>query len=132
MPEHGLSLIRMFPYKDRIEDIPQHKKWSFPLRISSVNVLLQFSAVWSHLLKKSLMENFIFCAVCRNIRIRENSNCSICYSMIFGWVFDWDLLIQRRFNWIKLNISECFCINWSSHESFIINHVMHLGRITLV
>ena len=33
------------------------KKWSFPLRISSVNV------DWSHLLKKSLMENFIFCAV---------------------------------------------------------------------
>ena len=28
-----------------------HKKSSFPLRI------------WSHLLKKSLMENFIFCAV---------------------------------------------------------------------
>ena len=28
-----------------------HKKWIFPLRI------------WSHLLKKSLMENFIFCAV---------------------------------------------------------------------
>ena len=33
-----------------------HKKWSFPLRISSVNVT-------KHLLKKSLMENFIFYAV---------------------------------------------------------------------
>ena len=30
---------------------PRHKKWSFPLRI------------WLYLLKKSLMENFIFCAV---------------------------------------------------------------------
>ena len=39
-----------------------HKNWSFPLRISSVKVS------WSHLLKKSLMENFIFCAArsCQN------------------------------------------------------------------
>ena len=35
------------------------KNWSFPLRISSVNV------IWSHLMKKSLMENFFFCAVLR-------------------------------------------------------------------
>ena len=34
-----------------------HKKWSFPLRISSVDVS------WRNLLKKSLMKNFIFCAV---------------------------------------------------------------------
>ena len=34
-----------------------HKKWSFLLSISSVYVTK------SHLLKKSLMENFIFCAV---------------------------------------------------------------------
>ena len=40
--------------------LPLHKKGSFPLGISSVSVTK--SAV-SHLLKKSLMENFIFCAV---------------------------------------------------------------------
>ena len=44
-----------------------HKKWSFPFRISSVNVIfskfLQKLRIWSHLLKKSLMENFIFCVV---------------------------------------------------------------------
>ena len=34
-----------------------HKKWSFTLRISSVNVTK------SHLLNKYLMENFIFCAM---------------------------------------------------------------------
>ena len=38
------------------KNITLHKKWSFPLKISSVNVT-------SRLLKKSLMENFIFCAV---------------------------------------------------------------------
>ena len=57
-----------------------HKKWSFPLRISSVNVtksaetadLVTFTKlrIWSHLLKKSLIENFIFCAViCSSIWI---------------------------------------------------------------
>ena len=42
-----------------------HKKWSFPLKISSVNVTksASFLRIWSHLLKKSLMENFIFCLV---------------------------------------------------------------------
>ena len=38
-----------------------HKKWSFLWRISSVK--LRKLRIWSHLLKKSLMENFIFCAV---------------------------------------------------------------------
>ena len=40
------------------------KKWSFPLRISSVKSLVAriFLQIWSYLLKKSLIENFIFCA----------------------------------------------------------------------
>ena len=41
-----------------------HKKWSFPLRISSVNVTKSAVLwIWSHSLEKFLMENFIFCAV---------------------------------------------------------------------
>ena len=44
--------------------IPLHKKWSFQLKISSVNVTQSaLFCVFGHLLKKSLMENFIFCAV---------------------------------------------------------------------
>ena len=39
-----------------------HKKWSFPLWISSVNVTKS-----AHSLKKSLMENFIFCSVLRTL-----------------------------------------------------------------
>ena len=42
--------------------VPLHKKWSFPLRISSVNFFRKLR-IWSHLLKKSLTENFIFCAM---------------------------------------------------------------------
>ena len=38
-----------------------HKKWSLPLRIFSVNVTKSAGLrIWSHLLKKSLIENFIF------------------------------------------------------------------------
>ena len=41
------------------------KKWSFPLTISSVNVTTPAISCrfWPHLQIKSLMENFIFCAV---------------------------------------------------------------------
>ena len=39
-----------------------HKKWSFSLRISSVNVT-QSAVSWRNLLKKSLTENFIFSVV---------------------------------------------------------------------
>ena len=44
---------------------PLHKNWSFPLRIFSVNMTKSAKNlwIWSHLLNKSLMENFIFCAV---------------------------------------------------------------------
>ena len=39
------------------------KKWSFPLRISSVNMIKSaILRICSHLLKKPVMENFIFCA----------------------------------------------------------------------
>ena len=43
-----------------------HKKWNFSSRIFSVNVTksaVSSTRLWSHLQKKSSMENFIFCAV---------------------------------------------------------------------
>ena len=42
-----------------------HKKWSFPLRIffSKCDQIRRKVRIFSHLLKKSLMENLIFCAV---------------------------------------------------------------------
>ena len=44
--------------------ITLHEKWSFQLRISSVNMTKSAKLrIWSHLLKKSLIEKFIFCAV---------------------------------------------------------------------
>ena len=66
--------------------IPLHKKWSFPLRISSVNVIKSLvSCGFNHIYwKKSLMENFIFCAVL----IVKFSNC---YDYFWGYQ---DLLIS--------------------------------------
>ena len=42
-----------------------YKNWSFPLRISLVNVARSalFFQIWSYLIKKSLMESFIFCTL---------------------------------------------------------------------
>ena len=42
-----------------------HNKWSFPLRIffSKCDQIRRKVRIFSHLLKKSLMENLIFCAV---------------------------------------------------------------------
>ena len=56
--KHFLSWM----YFSFLHEIPLKKKWSFPLRISSVYVhqIRQKLRTWSHLLKKSLMENFIF------------------------------------------------------------------------
>ena len=58
---HCIKYARTRQNKGQSKQVLLHKQWSFSLRISSVNVTK--SAVWSHLLKKSLMENFIFCAV---------------------------------------------------------------------
>ena len=53
----SISLMSLFTdvstLIQRTESHTLYKKWSFPLRISSINVLV----------KKSLMKNFIFCAV---------------------------------------------------------------------
>ena len=40
-----------------------HNKWGFLLRICSVNVTKSALWIWSHLLKKSLIQNFMFCAM---------------------------------------------------------------------
>ena len=42
-----------------------HKKMKFPIQdfCSKCNQICSFPRIWTHLLKKSLMENLIFCAV---------------------------------------------------------------------
>ena len=59
------------------------KKWSFPLKISSINV-----RIWSHLLEKSLMENFFFCTV-----------------FVTGYWKDWKIT-PISFNPVKSNVNK--------------------------
>ena len=70
-----------------------HKKWRFPLRISSVNVtkILRKLQIWSLLLKKSLMENFIFCAV---ITVSFNLYKKIRYYL--AWITLWAVYVKLR------------------------------------
>ena len=59
---NGWPHIRLFTTLPCSKSKTLNKKLRFPLRISSVNVTRKLQ-IWSPLLKKSLMENFIFCAV---------------------------------------------------------------------
>ena len=45
-------------------------KFSIKDFISKCDQILSFLQIWSHLLEKSLMENFIFCAVQNNFPFR--------------------------------------------------------------
>ena len=42
--------------------LPLHKKWSFYEKFDQIRFLQEVADLW-HLLKKSLMENLIFCAL---------------------------------------------------------------------
>ena len=94
------KFVRNIPEWDAIEiqvigaTVPLLKKWRFSLRISSVNVTKSsFLRIWSHSLKKSLMQNFIFCA---DSRINAGKLLLVKCS-------------QPLSNWIKKSSLFCFC-----------------------
>ena len=84
---HNSTQPFIFPFTVMVNNIGEnigitlHKKWSFPLRISTVNVTNpQFPAdIWSHLLKKSLKENFIFCAV--SVHAMTTLHCNFVFTL---------------------------------------------------
>ena len=82
------------------------QKMKFPLRISSVNVAKSAVPIWSHLLKKSLMENFIFCAVTANTMLAAWLIASSAYRVCLREILDSTVLWFLRF-WrtIRYNIS---------------------------
>ena len=52
----------------------QKKKFSIKHFFSKYDQIRSFLRIWSHLLEKSLMQNFIFCAVysiCKNYNTKE-------------------------------------------------------------
>ena len=93
-----------------------HKKWSYPLRISSVNVTKSASLqIWSHLLKKSLMENFIFCAVSfrRNV-VLSNGRWNLQQCLTLCFLFHPNSLSWNTFTWLFCVIyTGKSIINWT-------------------
>ena len=51
-----------------------HNKMKFSIKdfFSKCDQIRSFLRIWSYLLKKSLIENFIFCAVIRLLNVRQN------------------------------------------------------------
>ena len=79
------------------------KKWSFPLSISSVNVTSKYDSnffrflwIWSHLLKKFLTENLIFCAV--------TTLDGVYFWMVLLISENWKILIRQTFTCSKSNV----------------------------
>ena len=109
-----------------------HKKWSFPLRISSANVSKSVGNWRKHLLKKFLTEDFSFCAVwhrrlCKKIQltfqdIPNSRNFDIVLSLrhleyvIVGTLFD--TLSVTEYMWFWYNIGPC---SWGNNHLFILN-----------
>ena len=61
---HALSAILNLPLHPLIPiSIAQKIKFSIKDFFSKCDQIRRFLRIWSHLLKKSLMENFIFCAM---------------------------------------------------------------------
>ena len=68
---------------------------------SKCDQICSFLRIWSHILKKSLMENFIFCAVLNHFKgekPRWNQKCCVCTS-VYCKTFK---CTQTRNNWICL------------------------------
>ena len=65
---HGKKGKRyQFWIQKQILHCKKEMKFSIKDCFSKCDQIGSFLRIWSHLLKKSLMENFIFCAVCLNL-----------------------------------------------------------------
>ena len=91
-----------------------HKKWIFPLRISSVNMTRSavLQRIWSHLLKKSLMKNFIFCAVwC--VCVGDVLAWITCYYIVIVLIEIMSLRKRCRIFTFKRKVKRCFKQIWT-------------------
>ena len=58
----SLSLFQYFQNLRLLSNPAQKMKFSIKNFFSKYDQIRSFLRIWSHLLKKSLMENFVFCA----------------------------------------------------------------------
>ena len=97
----------------KYKQILLHKKWSFPVTISSENVT-NISRIWSHLLKKSLMKNLIFCEVHSFIQLMSYNHHSIMQHLAY-FPNSWRLILSL-FLKIKLIIYLSFMLKGSDKD----------------
>ena len=64
----------------------QKMKFSIKNFFSKRDQICSFLRIWSHLLKKSLMENFIFCAVCVTVW-KDPSPCTCLSALKPVWLY---------------------------------------------
>ena len=62
----------------------QKEKFSSKDFFSKCDQIRSFLRIWSHLLKKSFMENFIFCAV----RLQEYKGVNTIWKIVFEFMFN--------------------------------------------
>ena len=89
------------------------KKWSFSLRSLQI---------WSHLLKKSLIKNFIFCAVSLECFTADFSWLLAQKSSFGFWVVGWVLAIKSKHFKDSLEISQfptIFKAHFKSQRQFL-------------
>ena len=67
-----MELLIKFVTKRNSVYTAQKKKFSIKYFFSKCDQIRSFLRIWSHLLKKSLMENFIFCALLDTKVINDN------------------------------------------------------------
>ena len=97
--------------------------FSDPFSLTAQNMKFSIKDLWSHLLKKSLMKNFIFCAVSissilslyMEIRVRKNSYFGIFYTVMIKMI--WRSYYQDIESYdevkIKLGMQACHSL-WPS------------------
>ena len=89
--KHPLNLKKMYKLQSNNRiflDLSLHKKWKFSIK----DFFRSFLQIWSHLLKKSLMENFIFLCSVKIFRIRIFS---VPYLPAFGEIRNISLYLVR-------------------------------------
>ena len=124
-PEYGFSLTRIFLYEDRICVSAQiySTKIKFFIKnfFSKCDQICRFRRIWSHLLKKYSLENFIFCAVIpENAGQRKPIFCHILcnvssddFDVFHLFNFYWDFKVRVGLNVIFFSISVLYAIYFS-------------------
>ena len=104
-------------------------KMTFSIKdfFSKCDQILNFLWIWSYLLKKSSMENFIFCAVCYKMRARERKIDTkwVCNDLLFS---NWNFRVSKFWENVKYLRRSVFSKQLKVVNYF--NKTLHLRHLT--